>query len=111
LAQTLSRRRRRFETGRPIEKSARRASLDGNRREDFVYDAEKDHYTCPAGEHLTRGLVRSDRRGDIDQYRHLTACTPSAALRTSRMMMISASEVLADRQLQSDRRLQHPWHR
>src|SRR5215831_15524273 len=24
--------------------------------------------------HLTRGLVQSDRRGDIDQYRHLTAC-------------------------------------
>jgi BMFP domain-containing protein YqiC len=43
-------------------------------RQDFVYDAEKDHYTCPAGEHLTRGLVRSDRRGDIDQHRHLTAC-------------------------------------
>jgi transposase len=43
-------------------------------RQDFVYDAEKDHYTCPAGEHLTRGLVRSDRRGDVDQYRHLTAC-------------------------------------
>src|SRR3954467_11397690 len=43
-------------------------------RQDFVYDAEKDHYTCPAGEHLTRGLVQSDRGGDIDQYRHLTAC-------------------------------------
>ena len=43
-------------------------------RQDFIYDAEKDHYTCPAGEHLTRGLVRSDRRGDIDHYRHLTAC-------------------------------------
>jgi len=42
--------------------------------QDFIYDAEKDHYTCPAGEHLTRGLVRSDRRGDIDHYRHLTAC-------------------------------------
>ena len=41
---------------------------------DFIYDAEKDHYTCPAGEHLTRGLVRSDRRGDVDHYRHLTAC-------------------------------------
>src|SRR5262249_32317229 len=38
------------------------------------YDAAKDHYTCPAGEPLTRGLVRSDRRGDIDHYRHLTAC-------------------------------------
>src|SRR5882762_6012907 len=43
-------------------------------RQDFVYDAEKDHYTCPAGQHLTRGRVRSDRRGDIDHYRHLTAC-------------------------------------
>jgi transposase len=42
--------------------------------QDFIYDAEKDHYTCPAGERLTKGLVRSDRRGDIDQYRHLTAC-------------------------------------
>jgi transposase len=42
--------------------------------QDFIYNAEKDHYTCPAGEHLTRGLVRSDRRGDVDQYRHLTAC-------------------------------------
>ena len=43
-------------------------------RQDFVYDAEKDHYTCPAGKHLTRGFVRSDRRGDVDHYRHLTAC-------------------------------------
>ena len=41
---------------------------------DFIYKAEKDHYTCPAGEHLTRGLARSDRRGDVDHYRHLTAC-------------------------------------
>src|SRR5262245_12027814 len=43
-------------------------------RQDFIYDAEHDHYTCPAGEHLTRGLVRSDRCGEIDHYRHLTAC-------------------------------------
>src|SRR5216684_7094352 len=42
--------------------------------QDFIYDAEKDHYTCPAGQHLTRGRVRSDRSGEIDQYRHLTAC-------------------------------------
>src|SRR6201997_3412494 len=42
--------------------------------QDFIYNSAKDHYTCPAGEHLTRGLVRSDRRGDVDQYRHLTAC-------------------------------------
>src|SRR6201987_5065874 len=42
--------------------------------QDFIYDAEKDHYTCPAGQHMTRGRVRSDRSGDIDHYRHLTAC-------------------------------------
>jgi transposase len=42
--------------------------------QDFIYDAEKDHYTCPAGQHLTRGRIRSDRSGDIDHYRHLTAC-------------------------------------
>jgi Transposase DDE domain len=42
--------------------------------QDFIYDAEKDHYTCPAGQHLTRGRVRSDRRQDVDNYRHLTAC-------------------------------------
>jgi len=40
-------------------------------RRDFLYDAEKDHYTCPAGAHLTRAAVRSDRRDDIDHYRHL----------------------------------------
>jgi hypothetical protein len=51
----------------------------------LIYDAEKDHYTCPAGQHLTRGRVRLDRRLDVDHYRHLTAfftcplkprCTP-----------------------------------
>ena len=42
--------------------------------QDFVYDAEKDHYTCPAGQHLTRAQARSDRSGDIEQYRHRTAC-------------------------------------
>jgi transposase len=42
--------------------------------QDFVYDAEKDHYTCPAGQHLTKGPARSDRRDDIDHYRNLTAC-------------------------------------
>jgi transposase len=43
-------------------------------RGDFVYDAEHDHYTCPAGQKLTKGLVRSDRKADVDHYRHLTAC-------------------------------------
>ena len=44
-------------------------------RQDFIYDAENDHYTCPAGQKLTKGLAR-DRieKDDIDNYRHLTAC-------------------------------------
>ena len=46
--------------------------------QDFVYDAEHDHYTCPAGQHLTRGKVRSDRRDTIDHYRNLTACSTCA---------------------------------
>jgi transposase len=43
-------------------------------RQDFIFDAENDHYTCPAGARLTRGAERSDRKDDIDHYRHLTAC-------------------------------------
>jgi transposase len=42
--------------------------------EDFIYDAGNDRYTCPAGAHLTRGKLRSDRRGNVDHYRNLTAC-------------------------------------
>jgi transposase len=48
--------------------------------QDFIYDAEHDHYTCPAGQHLTKGKVRSDRRDNIDHYRNLTAC-PTCALK------------------------------
>jgi hypothetical protein len=33
---------------------------------------------CPAGEHLTKGKVRSDRRDNIDHYRNLTACLTCA---------------------------------
>jgi transposase len=46
--------------------------------DDFIYDAKADHYTCPAGEHLTKGAVRSDRRDNMDQYRNLTACLTCA---------------------------------
>jgi len=48
--------------------------------QDFVYDAEKDHYACPAGEHLTKGVLRSDRRDNIDHYRNLMAC-PTCTLK------------------------------
>jgi hypothetical protein len=43
--------------------------------QDFIYDAENDRYTCPAGQYLTKGKVRSDRRDSIDHYRNLTACS------------------------------------
>jgi transposase len=46
--------------------------------QDFVYDAEHDHDTCPAGQHLTKGKVRSDRRDNIDHDRNLTACSACA---------------------------------
>jgi transposase len=55
--------------------NARRGLFTG---EDFLYDAKEDHYTCPAGQLLTRGKVRSDRRGHIDHYRNLTACSSCA---------------------------------
>jgi hypothetical protein len=45
---------------------------------DFIYDSENDRYAFPAGEHLTRGKVRSDRRDNIDHYRNLTACLTCA---------------------------------
>lgn len=45
---------------------------------DFIFEPGKDHYTCPAGKHLTKGKVRSDRRDNIDHYRNLTACATCA---------------------------------
>ena len=46
--------------------------------QDFIYDAENDRYTCPAGNYLTKGKMRSDRRDNIDHYRSLTACLTCA---------------------------------
>jgi transposase len=43
-------------------------------RQDFIYDAEKDHYTCPAGAKLTKIHRRVDHTEDFDRYRHLSAC-------------------------------------
>jgi transposase len=57
-----------------IPKTAWPGELGQFSRQDFIFDPENDHYTCPAGAKLTRGSVRSDRRGDLDIYRHLTAC-------------------------------------
>ena len=55
-------------------------------RQDFVYDAEHDHYTCPAGAKLTKVQRRADHTEDFDRYRHMSAyftcplrpqCTPT----------------------------------
>src|SRR5215204_4113107 len=43
-------------------------------RQDFIYDAEHDHYTCPAGAKLTKAKRRADHTEEFDFYRHLSAC-------------------------------------
>jgi|TARA_R110002051_G_scaffold211705_1_gene276969 DDE family transposase len=43
-------------------------------RHDFIYDALKDHYVCPAGALLTKTERRFDHILDTDRYRNLTAC-------------------------------------
>lgn len=55
-----------------------KAGSDQFTREDFVYEPAADHYTCPAGQILAKGAVRSDRRDDIDHYRNLSACLTCA---------------------------------
>ena len=49
-------------------------------RADFVYAAVADHYVYPAGALLTKAGARSDRHGDIYQYRNLDAC-PACEMR------------------------------
>src|SRR5712671_319404 len=43
-------------------------------RQDFIYDAEHDHYTCTAGGKLTKANRRADHVEYLDFYRHLIAC-------------------------------------
>ncbi len=43
-------------------------------RQDFIYDAAQDHYTCPAGVKLTKARRRADHSEEFDFYRHLSAC-------------------------------------
>src|SRR5947209_18965833 len=43
-------------------------------RQDFIYDAEHDHYTCPVGAKVTKAKRRADHTEDFDFYRHLSAC-------------------------------------
>lgn len=44
--------------------------------QDFFYDRDHDHYTCPAGNLLTQAPKRSTRGPDPDyvRYRHRDAC-------------------------------------
>jgi hypothetical protein len=35
--------------------------------QDFIYDAKADHYTCPAGETLTKAAVGAHRKHDFDR--------------------------------------------
>src|SRR5438132_2218635 len=44
-------------------------------RQDFIYDAEHDHYACPAGAKLTKIHRRVEHTEDFDRYRHLSACS------------------------------------
>ena len=68
----------RHSTGHPQTQTSGNAKRDLFTVADFIYDAENDRYTCPAGEHLTKEKVRSDRRDNIDHYRNLTACLTCA---------------------------------
>jgi hypothetical protein len=43
-------------------------------RQDFIYDAALDHYTCPAGTKLSKIHRRADHTENFDRYRHLSAC-------------------------------------
>jgi hypothetical protein len=40
----------------------------------FIYGAKADHYTCPAGEVLTKAAVGRHRKHGYGRYRNLTAC-------------------------------------
>ena len=43
-------------------------------RQDLIYDAAHDHYTCPAGTKLTKIHRHADHTENFDRYRHLSAC-------------------------------------
>ena len=72
---SLVRRHRRL-TCRAQDPDIKRAKRGLFTRQDFIYDAEHDHYTCPAGAKLTKIHRRVDHTEDFDRYRHLSACSP-----------------------------------
>ena len=71
-------------------------------RQDFIYDAEHDHYTCPAGAKLTKIHRRADHTEDFDRYRHLSACftcplRPQCTPTPRRIIKRWENEVVLDR--------------
>jgi transposase len=75
-------------------------------RQDFIYDAEHDHYTCPAGAKLTKATRRADHTEDLDFYRHLSACftcslrprcTPTKLRRSKRWVNEDVLDRMQDR--------------
>ena len=75
-------------------------------RQDFIYDAEHDHYTCPAGAKLTKAKRRADHTEDLDFYRHLSACftcplksrcTPTKLRRVKRWVSEDVLDRMQDR--------------
>jgi transposase len=66
--------------------------------QDFIYDAEHDHYTCPAGHHLTRGRVRSELG------RHRSLPSPDRLLHLSPQAAVHRRESEAGQALETRRR-------
>jgi hypothetical protein len=58
----------------PTTDTSRAANRGLFTRHYFIYDAKNDHYTCPAGQQLTKSRRRPTRQDGMDDYRHLTAC-------------------------------------
>ena len=63
-------------------------------RQDFIYDAENDHYTCPAGAKLTKAKRRADHTEDIDLLP-----PPDRLLHLSAQTAVHADQAAADQAL------------
>src|SRR5258706_2067487 len=84
-------------------------------RQDFIYNAEQDHYTCPAGAKLTKIHRRVDHTEDFDRYSHLSACftcplRPRCTPTKRRIIKRWENEDVLDRmQDRLDRNARGPW--
>src|SRR4051794_19968011 len=66
---------------------------DPDARSMAIYDAEHDHYTCPAGAKLTKAKRRADHAEDLDFYRHLSAWFTARSSPGARRPSCGASNV------------------